>query len=321
MTTHSIPAPVHQDDFFGKRLKSVFLSDHVKCAATLHLPEGDDLKGLTAILMMHGWGGIQGALDEPFIRCFAKAGFAVLTFDYPGWGHSEGLPRNDINPWKRVSCADSALAHLKSMPEVDATRVVLWGTSFGGGHAIELASEHPELLGAIAQVPMLDGRDSVKATPLPRLVRLGMNAIVDSLSPKNRVYIPVVAPAGQFGSMDRDGAHESLLKGIDQSRSRYDNRVAARSLLTMGLYRPIKRLKNIRIPTLLIGASRDSVAPFIESKLQSMNVSFITLRTLDANHFEPYFEPVLSKNLALQLEFLESITDKQEGVGGSSTKR
>ena len=63
-------------------------------------------------------------------------------------------------------------------------------------------------------------------------------------------------------SMDRDGAHAALNAYEVQHNKSLDNRVAARSLLTMGFYRPLKKLSRVKVPMLLIGATRDSVAPF-----------------------------------------------------------
>jgi len=294
-------------------LKTYFQSAGVRCASTLHLPEGAG--PFPAILMVHGWGGVQDALTLPFYAPFNAAGFAVMTFDYVGWGQSEGMPRNVINPWHRERDVESALQHLREQPGIDPRRIVLWGTSFGGGHVVRLAARHPELLGAIAQVPMLDGMAAVKAVPPMRMARFGLSGLTDLLRGKNPIYLPVVAEEGEWSSMDRDGAGLAMQKGqqamvehLGAEAIPYDNRVAARSLLTMGLYRPFKSLRDVTIPLLIVGATRDTVAPFVEERIRSLANPRIRIETLDANHFDPYFEPALSRNLGYQLDFLRTLT-------------
>ena len=78
-------------------------------------------------------------------------------------------------------------------------------------------------------------------------------------------------------------------------------------MMTMGPYRPFKRLKDIRIPTLLLGASQDSVAPFVESAIRKINNPNLTISSIEANHFEPYFEPAFSGVIRKQLAFLEGL--------------
>lgn len=295
-----------------RSVKTSFPSASVRCAATLHLPEGAG--PFPAILMVHGWGGVQDALTLPFYAPFNDAGFAVMTFDYVGWGQSEGAPRNLIDPRHRERDAESALQHLREQAQIDPRRIVLWGTSFGGGHVVRLAARHPELRGAIAQVPMLDGMAAVKAVPPLRLARFGWSGLRDLLRGANPIYLPVVAGEGEWSSMDRDGAALAMRKGLqamvealgDQALP-YDNRVAARSLLTMGLYRPFRSLEDITIPLLIVGATRDTVAPFVEQRIRALANPQIRIETLDANHFDPYFEPALSRNLGYQLDFLKSL--------------
>lgn len=74
-------------------------SDGTRMSATLWKPSGalrreratSTAKGsLPAVLMCHGWGGIRDGLDAR-ARVFARAGFVVLTFDYRGWGASDGV--------------------------------------------------------------------------------------------------------------------------------------------------------------------------------------------------------------------------------------
>ncbi|MCU5784600.1 putative hydrolase, alpha/beta fold family [Alcanivorax balearicus MACL04] len=284
-----------------------FYSEGVWCAATLHQPANDSQNARPAILMLHGWGGIQNALTVPFYEEFTRAGYAVMTFDYRGWGESAGLPRQTISVRQRMRDADAALAFLKSRRDIDPARIVVWGSSLGGGHAVELAADHPELAGVIAQVPMLDGRAAVQAVPAIRLMRFALCSLADLVKPGRPVYIPVVSESGAFSSMDKDNANTALQLAERSVGRKYDNRVAARSLMTMGPYRPLKRLKDIQVPTLLLGATDDTVAPFVGSAIRKVNNSYITVETVKANHFEPYFEPVFSEIIRKELEFLQSL--------------
>lgn len=284
-----------------------FYSRGVWCAATLHWPVGVSRKSTPAILMLHGWGGVQDALTVSFYEEFTRAGYVVMTFDYRSWGASAGLPRQTISARQRMCDADAALAFLKSQPGVDTTRIVVWGSSFGGGHAVELAADNPELAGVIAQVPMLDGMAAVRAVPPLRLMQFAFYSLVDTIKPGRPLYIPVVSEPGTFSSMDRDDANKALTLAENSIGRKYDNRIAARSLMTMGPYRPFKRLRDLRVPALLLGATEDTVAPFIESSVRRVNNPLIRVATVKSNHFEPYFEPVFSEVISCELDFLKSL--------------
>lgn len=290
-------------------IKSTFISGGVQCAATLRVPSSEQGMPAPAILMVHGWGGIQKGMTRHFYESFLQQGYAVMTFDYPGWGDSAGLPRNRINPWQRVRDADAALTHLKSSPWVDASRIVLWGSSFGGGHVVDLAAQHPDLMGVIAQIPVLDGLSAVRAVPTLRMLRFLAYGCADFLA--GPVYMPVLAPPGKFATFSSDGGYSALVQSEKEDSHVYDNRVAARSVFGVAFYRPIKRIKSIRVPTLLIGAKQDSIAPFLEQKIQRLNNPNVQTRLLDANHFTPYFKPVVDANLAIQVPFLNSLLEKQ----------
>ncbi len=287
-------------------IKSTFQAEGALCAATLYVPlDADPAEQLPAILMVGGWGSIQRAMTSSFTHSFVEAGFAVMEFDFPGWGDSGGQPRQGIDPWRRTRVADTALAHLKAQPMVAAQRITLWGTSFGGGHVVDLASQHPEVKGAIIQVPMLDGLAATLATPLPRMMKMGVLGLIDFIKPGAPVYVPTLAREGQFGTMDRDGAWEAMeLAQAALKDQGYDNRVAARSIYTMPLYRPWLRLKNVKVPMLMIGATRDTVAPFVSDKVYRVGNPNIKVVEIDADHFDPYFDPLFPEMLALQLKFL-----------------
>lgn len=290
--------------------KGSFTHQQARCAATLHKPRNAGESPCPTILIVHGWGATQLTLITNYIAAFNDAGFCVVTFDYPGWGDSEGRPRNVINPWRREKVVESALAYTKSLPEVDETNIILWGSSFGGGHVVRIAAEHPELRGAIAQVPMLDGLLAVKAVPLARKLRFGVDILRDLLNPFGTRYVPIISEAGGYSSMDRDGAWRVEEWTKTNLKQPHDNRVAARSLATMAFYRPFKYLRSIQIPTLVVGANRDTVAPFNEAKVRRMSSETIEIETLNADHFDPYLEPWFDGNIKLQLAFATRIIER-----------
>jgi pimeloyl-ACP methyl ester carboxylesterase len=295
----------------GQRIKTSFAYRGITCAASLYVPETADGAALPAILMVGGWGSVQEALTPPYVNRFVEAGFAVMEFDYPGWGDSAGWPRQDINPWRRVRVIDAALAHLKNLPQIDERRIVLWGTSFGGGHVVDIAVDHPEVAAAVIQVPMLDGLATVLAVPFLRLLKFGLYGIMDLFKPGSRINVPTLARPGEFGSMDRDGAWEAMTLGLDGlGDKKYDNRVTARSLLTMPFYRPWRRLKRVDVPMLIVGATRDTVAPFVSEKVFNVRNRNLQVIEVNANHFDPYFDPVFSGMIEHQLTFLERVMSK-----------
>jgi pimeloyl-ACP methyl ester carboxylesterase len=295
-------------DIKTRATRSTFVTGGVSCSATLHVPEGADGKELPAILMVGGWGSVQQALTHSFINRFVAAGYAVMEFDFPGWGLSGGWPRQDINPWRRVRVANDALAHLKSQAEVDPSRIVVWGTSFGGGHVVDLAAQLPDLQGAIIQVPMLDGLVTLRAVPLLRMLQIICLGIADLLKPGNPLQMPTVARAGEWGTMDRDRAWDALQLGLAaHPGAKYVNRVTARSTLTIGFYRPWTRLKDVQVPMLIVGATRDTVAPFVEDKVRGVANPHLQVVQIDADHFDPYFEPCFPDALKPQLAFLKDV--------------
>lgn len=289
-------------------IKSTFIAEGDSCAATLHIPEGAGTQQLPGILMVGGWGSVQQALTVSFVNRFVAAGYAVMEFDFPGWGSSGGWPRQDINPWRRVKTTNAALAHFKSLPQVNAHRIVLWGTSFGGGHVVDIATQHPDLHGAIIQVPMLDGIATVRAVPLLRLLKLVTYGIAGLLKRGPVLHIPTVVRKGEFGTMDRDNAWDALHLGLAaHPGKKYVNRVTARSVLTMAFYRPWTNLKEVQVPMLIVGATRDTVAPFVEDKVRRVANPHLRVIQIDADHFDPYFEPHFPDALKPQLAFLNEV--------------
>lgn len=150
-------------------------SDGTRMSGTLWKPKNAGGAKLPAILLCHGFGGKRAHLDYSYAPKFAQQGFIVLTFDYRGWGDSDGVlvsigkqPKPDpatglvsvnakpvrriVDPEWQLRDADSALNFLLSEPDVDTSRVGVWGSSYGGGHALVLATRDNRVACVVSQI-------------------------------------------------------------------------------------------------------------------------------------------------------------------------
>ncbi|EFJ45464.1 hypothetical protein VOLCADRAFT_94145 [Volvox carteri f. nagariensis] len=133
------------------------------------------------VIMAHGLGAQKDLGLHRYADAFARAGMAVLVFDYRTFGGSDGEPRHWASPSRHLADWRAALGFVKSGnlgPEYDIEKVALWGTSYAGGHVLVVAGEQPpgSLAAIVSMVPHLDGvkasRASVRRRGLPASLRL-----------------------------------------------------------------------------------------------------------------------------------------------------
>jgi alpha/beta superfamily hydrolase len=61
-----------------------------------------------------------------YAKAFARAGLAVLPFDYRHFGESEGSPRQIVGIGKQMEHWRSAIAMARTLDRVDSKRIALW---------------------------------------------------------------------------------------------------------------------------------------------------------------------------------------------------
>src|SRR4051795_2817325 len=115
-----------------------FDSGGLRCAAWVYRPEEGGERA--AVVLGHGLGAVRARGLDGYGRRFAQAGFVAIAFDYRHFGDSEGEPRALIDIGRQLEDWAAAIAFARALEGVDATRVAVWGTSFGGGHAIATAA-------------------------------------------------------------------------------------------------------------------------------------------------------------------------------------
>ena len=113
-----------------------FYSEGSRLVGDLYRPDGLGAgEARAGIVLCHGYTGIKDLYLPDNARVLTEAGYVVLSFDYKGWGESEG-PRSRLNPHGRVADTQAALTFLGARDEVDEARLGLYGTSYGGATAV-----------------------------------------------------------------------------------------------------------------------------------------------------------------------------------------
>ena len=136
-----------------------FFSDGVRLHGHLHRPDAASGRA-PFIVQGPGWLGLADAkLYQPYHRAFTDAGFAVLIFDYRGFGASEG-DRGTLSPAWQLADWRNAIAYMRGRDDIDPTRGAVFGSGgTGGGNAVLVAAYEPAMRATISQVPVADGRD------------------------------------------------------------------------------------------------------------------------------------------------------------------
>jgi dienelactone hydrolase len=274
------------------------------CAAWLFLPDG--VTNPPVVILGHGLGATREMGLDAFAERFARAGIAALAFTYRHFGDSTGHPRQLLSIKRQLADWDAAIAHVKARPDVDGTRVAIWGSSFGGGHAIIVAARHPELRAAVSQCPFTDGLASARALGPVGTMRLLPTVARDVFAAtlhKEPVLLTLAGAPGQKALMTAPDALPGYRALVPEGGT-FINEVAARVAPTITRHRPGKAAKDVKMPILFCICDHDSVTPPEETVGYAKSAPRGEIKRYDAGHFDIYLGEPFEAVVADQTEFL-----------------
>jgi dienelactone hydrolase len=274
------------------------------CAAWLFVPDG--VERPPVVILGHGLGGTREMGLDAYAERFAQAGVAALAFTYRHFGDSGGRPRQLLSINRQLADWEAAIAHVKARRDVDGSRIAIWGSSFGGGHAIIIASRHPELRAAVAQCPFTDGLASARALgPVSTLQLLATSArdVLAKVMGRDPVLLTVAGAQGDKALMTAPDALPGYLALVPEGAN-FVNGVAARVAPMITWHRPGKKVKDVAMPILFCICDHDSVAPPEETIAYARTAPKGEIKTYDAGHFDIYLGEPFEAVVADQTEFL-----------------
>jgi dienelactone hydrolase len=140
-----------------------FYSEGSKLHGLLRLPDNGD-GHFPGIVQGPGWLGLHDAkLYERYHRSFTAAGYAVLVFDYRGFGESEG-EKGLLHPLRQAEDIRNAITYMQTRPAVDPNRIGLFGSGgTGGALPIYVAAVDPRVKCVVSNYGFASGKDWLRS--------------------------------------------------------------------------------------------------------------------------------------------------------------
>ncbi len=282
-----------------------FASEGLSCAASFYRPLGAG--PFPVIVMGHGLGATRRMRLPVYAQRFVAAGYACLIFDYRHFGDSEGEPRQLLDIGKQLADWKAAITYVRGLADIDPERVVLWGTSFGGGHVLATAADDARLAAVIAQCPFTDGLASGLAVdPLTslRLTALALRDRIGSWFGAAPTMVPTAGRPGELALMNAPDAYPGYLALAADGES-VRNEVAARFGLDIIRYFPGRRAARITCPVLFCVCDGDSVAPAKATLRHAARAPRGEVQRYAEGHFDIYLGEPFERVVRDQLAFLD----------------
>lgn len=235
-----------------------FYSEGDRIAALWRTPDAPG--PFRAIVQGPGWLGLKDAkLYVRYHEALVAAGFAVLVFDYRGFGDSGG-DRGVLSPARQLQDLVNAVTYLTTRDDVVADAIGTFGTGgTGGGNAVLLAAADPRVKAAVSQVPVADGTDW--------LHRMRQEhewlAFLASLDEDRRLRVAtgagrLVHPREEIMVPTPERRATTIKADVDD---RIPSAISLSSAEEILAYRPIDAAGRLTTPLLVIGVEGDATTP------------------------------------------------------------
>lgn len=283
---------------------SDFVCKGIRCAGDLYMPSG--MERPPVVVMAHGFAAERSFRLPAYAERFVNQGMAVYLFDYRCFGDSDGEPRNYVDPWRHLADWRAALAHVRSLSNVNTDRIALWGTSFSGGHVIVTAARDGAISAIVAQVPHIDSITSLRKLGLRYLLQAIPHALRDvsrMMTFRSPHYVKVIGTTEEFACLNTPDSYSGYLSMIPLG-SNWQNKCPARVLITFLTYRPMKSAVKVRCPALIMLAENDSLIESTAVERTSAMMPYGLLVKYPIGHFDIYNDQYFEDAVAKQTEFL-----------------
>ncbi len=262
-----------------------FTSGNANISGHLYLPKNKEEK-FPCIVLCHGFCGVKELLLPTFAQYFSDNGFAALTFDYRGFGESGGEPGRLV-PNLQIEDIQEAINYVCSLPQIDSSKIALWGTSFGGANAIVAATQTDKVRCLAVQLTFANGErvitgnlnDEQKEKFLATLEKIKTKKATTG----KEMMVPIAKVLTDKQSKDFYNQYANDFPALKE-------KIPFLTIAETINHKPETVCDKLTVPFHITGAGKDSVNPPEETKIlfDKVKSEKQLLMLDDATHYEVY---------------------------------
>ena len=260
-------------------------------------------------------------LKEHYINDWGKRfqaeNIATLIYDHRSWGSSEGTPRNAVSPLQQAEDYHDAVLFLTSVPEIDASRIGIWGIGHSGGASIIAGGSDPNIKLVVAVMPFLSGRLDASSFPAGMLERAWHERKAIASGSKAPTDLEYVQPwnnseneaAGERGEVLLHGKEPyGFIRGAvamsDKEGTPHQNRLTLQSVYDITRIEPIDFIYKISPkPLLHLAATEDPLSGPLELQKKAFELArepkeFVLLEDNHLQNYSRNFEQTIGAQIA-----------------------
>ncbi|KAK1762514.1 polyketide transferase [Phialemonium atrogriseum] len=224
-----------------------------------------------AIIMTHGFNCVKEMLIPEVAEKFQSLGYNALIYDPRSIGDSDGSPRNQIDPHQQAEDLSDILTYVSTLPTVDATRLALWGMSFGATVSATAAAADRRIKAVVMVCPIFSFyQEDRRERALAQLIRDRQSQLRGNepftLPPFNSRGENPIGMAGSGGPGGLE-AFDFMTAVIERGAPNFRNRITLQTYRKLALWRPAELLDLVgSTPVLMVVPELDNMSPAAEQK-------------------------------------------------------
>jgi len=289
-------------------------------SAWLYKPE-TELEKYPCIVLSHGFGGTKDAVLESYANVFTRAGYAALTYDYRYYGDSDGIPRQLFCGKYQLEDLRAAVDFVSARPDIDADKIILWGTSAGAAYGINIAGQNTKIAGVIAQCGAFDHKEDSKSYIEREGYGFFLKLFVHGQRDKGRSRFGLsphkfaaYGKPGTIAMITAPGAFEEISELLGSSKT-FVNETCARLSLLPHAPDPIKSAEKVKCPVLFLTCGEDNlVSPTSHYRIVKVLGDYAEVVEYPIGHFDIYKGIHFDNATRAMVEFMDEklgVTDQK----------